>query len=147
MRIVSLLSLNKLSWRYNNLTFVIEKEPRGVSMPRDERRVPERRRRPDDSPCAFAGNLQTLESNRFQDARGSPAAQVQTAAAREFEVSVRSARRRRERSRVRRHAEPHTPDSIFPNNWVSFHADGTVVLYPMLAENRRRNVARTCWKR
>ena len=29
--------------------------------------------------------------------------------------------------------EPHTPDSIFPNNWVSFHADGTVVLYPMLA--------------
>jgi hypothetical protein len=33
--------------------------------------------------------------------------------------------------------EPHTPDSIFPNNWVSFHADGSVVLYPMLAENRR----------
>jgi hypothetical protein len=33
--------------------------------------------------------------------------------------------------------DPHTPDSIFPNNWVSFHADGSVVLYPMLAENRR----------
>jgi hypothetical protein len=33
--------------------------------------------------------------------------------------------------------EPHTPDAIFPNNWVSFHADGTVVLYPMMAENRR----------
>jgi hypothetical protein len=33
--------------------------------------------------------------------------------------------------------EPHTPDAIFPNNWVSFHGDGTVVLYPMLAENRR----------
>ena len=33
--------------------------------------------------------------------------------------------------------EPHTPDAIFPNNWVSFHADGTVVLYPMLATNRR----------
>lgn len=33
--------------------------------------------------------------------------------------------------------EPHTPDSIFPNNWVSLHADGTVVLYPMLAPNRR----------
>ena len=30
------------------------------------------------------------------------------------------------------------PDSIFPNNWVSFHADGTVVLYRMLAENRRQ---------
>lgn len=33
--------------------------------------------------------------------------------------------------------EPHTPDSIFPNNWVSFHADGRVVLYPMEAPNRR----------
>jgi hypothetical protein len=33
--------------------------------------------------------------------------------------------------------EPHTPDSIFPNNWVSFHADGKVVLYPMEAVNRR----------
>ena len=33
--------------------------------------------------------------------------------------------------------EPHTPDSIFPNNWVSFHGDGRVVLYPMEAANRR----------
>ncbi len=31
-----------------------------------------------------------------------------------------------------------TPDSVFPNNWVSFHASGTVVLYPMFAENRRK---------
>ncbi|MFY9242751.1 MAG: arginine deiminase-related protein [Polaribacter sp.] len=30
-----------------------------------------------------------------------------------------------------------TPDSIFPNNWISFHADGTVAMYPMFAENRR----------
>ena len=29
------------------------------------------------------------------------------------------------------------PDAVFPNNWVSFHTDGTVVLYPMYAENRR----------
>ncbi len=33
--------------------------------------------------------------------------------------------------------EPSTPDSIFPNNWVSFHEDGVVVLYPMFAKNRR----------
>ena len=33
--------------------------------------------------------------------------------------------------------EPHTPDSLFPKNWVSFHADGRVVLYAMEAENRR----------
>ena len=33
--------------------------------------------------------------------------------------------------------ETDTPDSLFPNNWVSFHSDGRVALYPMLAENRR----------
>jgi hypothetical protein len=32
---------------------------------------------------------------------------------------------------------PHTPDSIFPNNWISFHNDGRIFLYPMFAENRR----------
>jgi len=30
-----------------------------------------------------------------------------------------------------------TPDSVFPNNWISFHHDGTVAIYPMFAENRR----------
>lgn len=34
--------------------------------------------------------------------------------------------------------ERDTPDSIFPNNWISFHANGIVGLYPMFAENRRR---------
>jgi hypothetical protein len=34
--------------------------------------------------------------------------------------------------------EPHTPDSIFPNNWISFHQDGTICLYPMFAKNRRQ---------
>ncbi|MCU0427500.1 MAG: arginine deiminase-related protein [Candidatus Kapabacteria bacterium] len=33
--------------------------------------------------------------------------------------------------------EPHTPDSIFPNNWISFHSDRRIVLYPMEPENRR----------
>ena len=33
--------------------------------------------------------------------------------------------------------DPDTPDSIFPNNWISFHENGDVVLYPMFAENRR----------
>ncbi len=33
--------------------------------------------------------------------------------------------------------EPHTPDSVFPNNWFSTHKDGTLVIYPMFAPNRR----------
>jgi len=35
-------------------------------------------------------------------------------------------------------SDPDTPDSIFPNNWISFHSNGTVVIYPMFAENRRK---------
>ncbi|HFS68079.1 MAG TPA: amidinotransferase [Flavobacteriia bacterium] len=34
--------------------------------------------------------------------------------------------------------EPQTPDALFPNNWISFHPDGKVILYPMFAENRRK---------
>ncbi len=34
--------------------------------------------------------------------------------------------------------DPHTPDSIFPNNWISFHSNGHVYLYPMFAPNRRK---------
>jgi len=32
---------------------------------------------------------------------------------------------------------PDTPDSVFPNNWISFHENGDVAMYPMFAENRR----------
>jgi len=91
-------------------------------------------------PLQFAGNPQTADSNRFQQsAPHLSAAQVQAAAAREFEALADALRA----AGVNVHAfddtpQPHTPDSIFPNNWVSFHADGAVVLYPMLAENRRQ---------
>lgn len=90
-------------------------------------------------PVAFAGNPQTRASNAFQQVdAGSEDAANQASALREFDaLSVAL-----EQAGVTVHTfedtpDPHTPDSIFPNNWVSFHADGTVVLYPMLAENRR----------
>jgi hypothetical protein len=88
-------------------------------------------------PVRFEGNPQTAASNAFQaGVSGSLSAQEQALA--EFE-GLRSAL---SEAGVRVHVfddtqEPHKPDSIFPNNWVSFHADGTAVLYPMLAENRR----------
>ncbi|HEY7640248.1 MAG TPA: arginine deiminase-related protein [Steroidobacteraceae bacterium] len=92
-------------------------------------------------PIRFIGNPQTANSNSFQseaDLSGLSAEQAQAAASREFEALVTALRA----AGVRVHVfddtlQPHTPDSIFPNNWVSFHADGSVVLYPMLAENRR----------
>jgi hypothetical protein len=91
-------------------------------------------------PVQFAGNPQTSQSNRFQlSAPHLSAAQVQAAAASEFDGLATALRT----AGVNVHVfddtpQPHTPDSIFPNNWVSFHADGAVVLYPMLAENRRQ---------
>ena len=39
---------------------------------------------------------------------------------------------------VRDTPTPHTPDSIFPNNWISFHEDDSIVLFPMFAANRRK---------
>lgn len=90
-------------------------------------------------PVAFAGNPQTRASNAFQQVdASSEGAANQAVALREFDGLAAAL----EQAGVTVHTfedtpEPHTPDSIFPNNWVSFHADGTVVLYPMLAENRR----------
>lgn len=90
-------------------------------------------------PVAFAGNPQTQASNSFQDRdAGAIDAANQAAALREFEGLATAL----DQAGVTLHVfedtiEPHTPDSIFPNNWVSFHADGSVVLYPMMAENRR----------
>lgn len=90
-------------------------------------------------PVTFAGNVQTQASNLFQAREpGVASANAQKLAAAEFDALVAALRA----GGVNVHVfddtpEPHTPDSIFPNNWVSFHADGTVVLYPMLALNRR----------
>jgi hypothetical protein len=89
-------------------------------------------------PARFQSNPETAESNRFQGkTRASPAEQ-HAAALREFDALKDAL----EAGGIRVCAfddtrEPHTPDAIFPNNWVSFHADGTVVLYPMEATNRR----------
>jgi hypothetical protein len=80
----------------------------------------------------------TAESNRFQGkSEVSPDAQNK-AAQREFDGLVATLRDVGiEVVVVDDTLDPHTPDSVFPNNWVSFHADGRVVLYPMEAQNRR----------
>lgn len=90
-------------------------------------------------PASFAGNVQTAASNRFQQIPATASGDSsQAAALAEFDRLANAL----QRAGVDVHVfedtpEPHTPDSIFPNNWVSFHADGVVVLYPMLAPNRR----------
>lgn len=80
----------------------------------------------------------TAESNVFQGRSGVTPAEQQQEAVREFDALVDALRAAKIEIVVADDTpEPHTPDSIFPNNWVSFHADGRVVLYPMEAVNRR----------
>lgn len=89
-------------------------------------------------PARFESNPLTAESNKFQGKTSASPAEQHAAALQEFDGLVASLRRKGINVVVVDDTtEPHTPDSIFPNNWVSFHADGRVVLYPMEARNRR----------
>jgi len=89
-------------------------------------------------PVRFQSNPLTAASNRFQGRNPDSPEQQQRDAAREFDGLVDVLRGAGIEVIVFDDTEePHTPDAIFPNNWVSFHADGTVVLYPMEAPNRR----------
>jgi hypothetical protein len=87
-------------------------------------------------PAAFASNPQTAASNRFQT---KPSVDADSAEAlKEFDGAVSALSNAGIRVHVFQDSlEPHTPDSLFPNNWFSTHADGTIVIYPMLAPNRR----------
>lgn len=88
-------------------------------------------------PVNFGFNEQTAGSNAFQN-RNAEQQQVQNKALKEFDNLVNILRENDvEVIVIDDTIAPHTPDSIFPNNWVSFHNDGTVILYPMMAENRR----------
>ena len=87
-------------------------------------------------PVAFGFNPETAMNNYFQ--KEGTQENAQTRALSEFQNMVKLLRDKGiEVIVVQDTLEPHTPDSIFPNNWISFHEDGTVVTYPMFAINRR----------
>ncbi|WP_109744078.1 citrulline utilization hydrolase CtlX [Arcicella aurantiaca] len=91
-------------------------------------------------PVNFGFNQETAESNAFQDAAFGKqnATKAQQVALQEFDNMVEQLRKSGVNVIVIEDtAEPHTPDSIFPNNWISFHGNGSVITYPMQAENRR----------
>ncbi|MBP0612151.1 amidinotransferase [Chryseobacterium sp. cx-311] len=87
-------------------------------------------------PVAFGYNAQTAENNYFQvnvqneETQKKALAEFSAFAAKLAEKGVNVIK-------VQDTLDPHTPDSIFPNNWVSFHRDGKVIMYPMFAPNRR----------
>lgn len=91
-------------------------------------------------PAAFGFNEETAASNAFQQNDTSLSKHEISEKARiEFDAFVEMMRRNGISVLVVEDAiEPHTPDAVFPNNWFSTHEDGTVVLYPMFAQVRRK---------
>ena len=90
-------------------------------------------------PVAFRMNEQTAVNNYYQKVLdGLSPETVNAKAQQEFDVFVAKLRKVGVNVIVVDDTmEPNTPDSIFPNNWISFHESGDVALYPMFAENRR----------
>src|ERR1700680_4830069 len=87
-------------------------------------------------PARFGYNTQTAASNRFQQSTQWP--EHPQRALNEFDAlsaGIESAGVRV--CVVDDTSEPAKPDAVFPNSWVSFHRNGTIVLYPMQAPNRR----------
>ncbi len=91
-------------------------------------------------PVNFGFNQETADSNAFQNIEFGEQnkEQSQQIALQEFDEMVAQLRKSGVNIIVVDDtSEPYTPDSIFPNNWVSFHGNGSVITYPMQAENRR----------
>jgi hypothetical protein len=91
-------------------------------------------------PSRFGFNKQTAGSNAFQKKQEDAGEhKIQEDAVKEFDALVEKLKAAGIAVEVIQDTEdPHTPDSIFPNNWISFHRDNLIVIYPMLAENRRK---------
>lgn len=93
-------------------------------------------------PLNFGFNEQTAESNAFQQKDSSlSASEVRRQAVAEFDSFVEILRNAGITVTVFEDiAVPHTPDAVFPNNWISFHSEGKICVYPMLAPNRQAEV-------
>ncbi|WP_171659957.1 citrulline utilization hydrolase CtlX [Flagellimonas amphidinii] len=90
-------------------------------------------------PVNFRMNEQTAVNNYFQEDLHLKQADLNQKAQQEFDQFVNILREHGVHVVVvDDNEEQDTPDSIFPNNWVSFHYSGTVCVYPMFAENRRK---------
>ena len=91
-------------------------------------------------PAAFRMNEQTAVNNYFQqDDQSLSNTEINKRAQNEFDAFVTELRAKGITVLVFQDTEAsNTPDSIFPNNWISFHTDGTVGVYPMFAKNRRK---------
>ncbi|NQW27719.1 MAG: amidinotransferase [Flammeovirgaceae bacterium] len=89
-------------------------------------------------PVSFFKNEETSTNNYYQKETRLIPAEIQKRALSEFDGLVDLLRREEVDVHVIEDTQsPATPDSIFPNNWISFHENGNIILYPMYAVNRR----------
>ena len=88
-------------------------------------------------PRHFSPNPQTLVDNAFQSEAAGDPADVATRARREVTGLAATLRSYGVGVSVFDDASTTRPDSVFPNNWITTHADGTVCLFPLYAPNRR----------
>ena len=90
-------------------------------------------------PVNFRMNKETAVNNYFQEDLDLKNAEINAKAQKEFDDFVTKLRDVGVNVIVENDDElMDTPDSVFPNNWVSFHQNGDVAIYPMFAENRRK---------
>lgn len=90
-------------------------------------------------PVAYRMNEETAVNNYFQEKMSLSNQEINAKAQEEFDAFVTKLKAVGVQVIVENDIkEMETPDSIFPNNWISFHENGDVGLYPMFAENRRR---------
>lgn len=90
-------------------------------------------------PAHFGYNPETAANNAFQvDDKSLSAQEIQDKALAEFDLFVETLRAKGIKVIVVEDlTELHTPDAIFPNNWITFHQDGLIITYPMYAQKRR----------
>ena len=90
-------------------------------------------------PVRFRMNEQTVVNNYFQEEMDLKNDEINRQAQQEFDVLVEKLRTVGVKVIVVDDIyEQNTPDSVFPNNWITFHQNGDIAIYPMFAENRRR---------
>ena len=90
-------------------------------------------------PVRFRMNEETVVNNYFQEEMDLKNEEINRQAQQEFDAFVHKLREVGVKViGVDDIYEQNTPDSVFPNNWITFHQNGNVAIYPMFAENRRR---------
>ena len=90
-------------------------------------------------PVRFRMNEETVVNNYFQEEMDLKNEEINRQAQQEFDTFVHKLREVGVKViGVDDIYEQNTPDSVFPNNWITFHQNGNVAIYPMFAENRRR---------